>query len=119
MILPFSSIASTLSGATINNVEVFIQRQNTSHGTVTGTVRIWTHSSDQLLNSWTGTGIIQRGSSSINRGEGKWISVSNAVGNGLRDSTIRGLALYTSSLSAAEYIRTNPSSTRIRITYTK
>lgn len=115
-----SSIRNTLQGASIGKVEVFVRRVNSAHG-VSGsaTVRVHTHSQATPINSWTGTGLTQRGTLSLGRGAGDWVDVGTAVGNGIRDGSINGLGIYTNSNNIGEYARLVRGDTRIRITYTK
>jgi hypothetical protein len=118
-----SSIRSTLSGATINKVEVFVARANTQHGNwgsgFQSPVRLHSHAETTAINIWTGTGLTSIGSISLAIGSGGWVDVGATVGNGIRNGTINGIAVYTTNNSINEYVRLLRSETRIRITFTK
>ena len=120
IILPYSSIASDLAGATIQSVRLRLKRLNTSHGTSgKGTVVVHSHNISSIPSSWTGSGLTQRATAGFERGEEKWVTLPNAVGNGLRDGTIKGLALATDSTGLGYYVRMDASRTLLEITYEK
>jgi hypothetical protein len=120
IIFPYSTIAADLAGATILSVKLRLMRMNTSHGTSgEGIAVINSHNISSIPSSWTGTGLTQQATAGLYRGEEKWIDLPIAVGNGLRDGTIKGLALSTTNTNIAYYVRFDASRTLLEITYEK
>lgn len=120
IMLPYSDIASDLAGATIQSVKLRLKRLNTAHGTSgDATAVINTHNLSNLPSSWTGSGLTQRATIGLARGEEAWVTLPNAVGEGLRDGTIKGIALSTTSTNIAYYVRFDISRTLLEITYEK
>lgn len=120
IIFPYSTIAADLAGATIRSVKLRLMRMNTAHGTSgVGTAVINSHNISSIPSRWTGTGLTQQATAGLYRGEEKWINLPIAVGNGLRDGTIKGLALSTTNTNIAYYVRFDARRTLLEITYEK
>ena len=121
-----SAIQSDLAGATIDKVEIYLHRESGSHGSSgAGNVFIKTHNYSSKPSTWNGsdTGAADSGTPTLKRGAGAWFTLLNSVGTGLRDGTVRGIALDAdNSTSITNYIRFNRTGSyppKLRITYTK
>lgn len=122
MFFPLSTIKSDLSGATISKVELYLQRRNTSHGNASSSLYAKYGTYSSAPTTWTGTdsGNADSGTPTFTRGQAKWITLNNAIGNGLRDGTVKCLALDAdTNYSLSAYGRYVRSSTKLRITYKK
>lgn len=122
MLFPAGTIASDLSGAQIVSVQLYLKRISTSHGNESCTACIKTHGYSSLPSRWEGadTGSAGASGTTFARGQGKWVTLSNSVGEGFKNATVKGLCLdadanYTMSC----YGRFQKSGTVLRITYTK
>lgn len=121
-----SAISTDLQGATIEKVELYLYRENSSHG-VSGAANVYlkTHNFSTVPSSWTGadTGAADSGTPTLKRGAGAWFTLLNSVGEGLRDGTVKGIALdadSSTSISAyIRYLRTGSNAPKLRITYTR
>jgi hypothetical protein len=120
-----ANIRSTLSGATVNKVEIYLKNlhwyQNDG-----GTVYIGTHNQTTLSGNHSSSQILNDriSSSGFSVGQGKWFTVSNTIGTNLRDNTAKGIAIGqapSNSQSYYGYFAGNGQSgePQIRITYTK
>ena len=120
------AIAADLQGATIKKVELYLYRENSSHGTSSAAnIYIKTHDYSTKPSKWTGadTGAADSGTPTLKRGAGAWFTLLNSVGEGLRDGTVKGIALdadSSTSISAyIRFIRTGSYAPKLRITYMK
>ena len=114
MLFPYSTIASALSGATISKVEVYLQNAHT-YASSGATVLIGSHNYASAPAS--SPVVAARTSQHFSRGQGRWVTLPKAVGDGFKGGTIKGLAVYGSS--TANYATWTPSASKIRITYKK
>lgn len=121
-----SAIAADLQGATIKKVELYLYRENSSHGTSgAASIYIKTHDYSTKPSKWTGTdtGAADSGTPQLKRGAGAWFELLNSVGEGLKNGTVKGIALdadSSTSISAyIRFIRTGSNAPKLRITYTK
>lgn len=122
IIFPYAKIASDLAGAEIEKVELYLKRLNTEHGTKSCSVYIKKHNYSSVPTRWDGTdtGAADSGTPTMLRGEEKWLTLLNSVGEGLRDGTVKGLCLDTdSNYAIAAYGRFERASAKLRITYSK
>lgn len=122
MFFPLSTIKSDLSGATISKVELYLQRRNTSHGNASSSLYTKYGTYSSAPTTWTGTdsGNADSGTPTFTRGQAKWITLNAAIGNGLRDGTIKCLALDAdTNYNLSAYGRYVRSGTKLRITYKK
>lgn len=122
MFFPLSTIKNDLAGATISKVELYLQRRNTAHGNATSSLHAKYGAYTSAPTTWTGTdsGNADSGTPTFTRGQAKWISLNVAIGNGLRDGTIKCLALDAdTNYNMAAYGRYIRSVTKLRITYSK
>lgn len=122
MFFPLATIKSDLAGATISKVELYLSRRNDNHGTATSNLHVKSGTYSSAPTTWTGSdsGAADSGTPTFTRGQGKWITLNVAVGNGLRDGTIKCLALDAdTNYNMAAYGRYIRSSTKLRITYKK
>lgn len=122
MFFPLSTIKSDLAGATISKVELYLSRRNDSHGSATSNLHVKYGTYSSAPTTWTGadSGAADSGTPTFTRGQAKWITLNNAIGNGLRDGTVKCLALDAdTNYSLSAYGRYVRSSTKLRITYKK
>lgn len=122
--LPYATIQSDLSGATINKVEVYLNN-NHWYQNAGGTAVIGTHT----YSSEPSTASLANVNEDINRssftyGQAKWVTVSNSIGTALKNNTAKGIALGpgpSTSTAYYGYFAGNGQSgePRVRITYTK
>ena len=114
MFFPYTTIQSALSGATTTKVEIYLQNAHT-YASSGSTVLIGSHNYASAPSS--SPSVAARASQPFSRGQGRWVTLPNAVGDGFKGGTIKGLAVYGSS--TANYATWTPSATKIRITYKK
>lgn len=122
--LPYATIQSDLSGATINKVEVYLNN-NHWYSNSGGTAVIGTHT----YSTEPSTASLANVDEDINRssftyGQAKWVTVSNAIGTALKNNTAKGIALGpgpSTSTAYYGYFAGNGQSgePQVRITYTK
>lgn len=122
LFFPISQIMEDLQGAQIVSCELYLKRLSTSHGTASAYCRVKTHAYTSEPATWTGsdTGHADSGTPSFTRGQGKYITLLSSVAEGMRDGTVKGLALDAdSNYQLASYARFARSGTKLRITFTK
>lgn len=121
LLFDYAAIQAALTGATIEKVELYLKRLNTTHGTATAYACAKIHNYAAKQTTWKGTdlGDADSGSPSFTRGQSKWITLLNSVGDGLRDGTVKGLCLDAdTNYALSRYIKYDDD-IRLRITYTK
>lgn len=124
ILFPYSTIASDLSGATINKVEVYLNN-NHWYNNSGGTAVIGYHNSATTPSSFTypsSTDNITQ--SSFTYGQAKWVTVDNSIGNAFKNGTAKGILLGkgpSTSKTYYGYFAGNGQSgePQLRITYTK
>lgn len=130
ILFPYSTIASDLSGATINKVEVYLNN-NHWYNNSGGTAIIGYHNSATTPSSFTypsSTDNITR--SSFTYGQAKWVTVDNSIGTAFKNGTAKGILLGKGQTSGGTlstdklyygYFAGNGQSgePQLRITYTK
>lgn len=114
MFFPHATIRSALSGATISKVEVYLQNAHT-YAYSGSTILIGSHNYASAPASRPA--VAARTSQHFSRGQGRWVTLPNAVGDGFKGGTIKGLAVYGGS--TANYATWVPSAPKLRITYKK
>ena len=114
MFFPYSTIRSALSGATTTKVEIYLQNAHT-YAYSGSTILIGSHNYASAPAS--SPAVAARASQHFARGQGRWVTLPNAVGDGFKGGTIKGLAVYGSS--TANYATWTPSAPKLRITYKK
>lgn len=122
LFFPISSIKSDLSGASISKVELYLHRRNTSHGNASSNLYVKSCTYSSAPSKWNGydSGAADSGTPVFTRGEAKWITLLNSVGNGMRDGSINCLCLDTDgNYNMSAYGRYVRSGTALRITYKK
>lgn len=122
MFFPLSTIKSDLSGATISKVEMYLHRRNTSHGNASSNLHVKYGTYSSAPTAWDGSdsGAADSSTPAFTRGQAKWVTLNNAIGEGLRDGTVKCLALDAdTNYNLAAYGRYVRSETKLRITYTK
>ena len=118
IIFNYTDIASILQNSNIQQVRVRLQRLSTVHGSSgEATVVINSHNIDSVPSTWNGSGLTQQAVEGFTRGQEKWVVLPNAVGEGLRDGTIKGLAISTTNTSISYYARMDTGRTLLEITY--
>lgn len=119
LLFDYSAIKTALAGASIEKVELYLKRLNTSHGTATAYACVKMHNYSGKQATWKGAdlGDADSGSPTFTRGQGKWITLLNTVGEKLRDGTIKGLCLDAdTNYTLSRYIKYDDD-IRLRITY--
>lgn len=130
ILFPYSTIASDLSGATINKVEVYLNNNHWYYNSG-GTAIIGYHNSATTPSSFTypsSTDNITR--SSFTYGQAKWVTVDNSIGTAFKNGTAKGILLGKGQTSGGTlstdklyygYFAGNGQSgePQLRITYTK
>lgn len=130
ILFPYSTIATDLSGATINKVEVYLNN-NHWYNNSGGTAVIGYHNSATTPSSFTypsSTDNITQ--SSFTYGQAKWVTVDNSIGTAFKNGTAKGILLgkgqtaggtLSTSKTYYGYFAGNGQSgePQIRITYTK
>lgn len=111
------NIRAMLAGATINSVRLYLSRNGSAGNSASTNTYLWGHGYDSLGGGYdlsTNFGYIGGWA----WGEAKWVTLPNSVGEALKNGSIHGLALYTSSTSGSyyEYFTGSP---QLSITYTK
>lgn len=120
-ILIIPDLRTTLSGATIKSVRIYLTRKSDSHGETTGTVCIKTRSLTTHPTTYTAgtTANAYAQNVTLTRGQSKWITLYNSVGTGLRDGTVRSLVLDAgTNYALSRYIKYG-STIKLEIVYTK
>lgn len=93
ILFPYSTIATDLSGATINKVEVYLNNNHWYYNSG-GTAIIGYHNSATTPSSFTypsSTDNITR--SSFTYGQAKWVTVDNSIGTAFKNGTAKGILL--------------------------
>ncbi len=124
ILFPYSTIASDLSGATINKVEVYLNN-NHWYNNSGGTAVIGYHNSATTPSSFTypsSTDDITQ--ASFTYGQAKWVTVNNSIGTAFKNGTAKGILLGkgpSTSKTYYGYFAGNGQSgePQLRITYTK
>lgn len=130
ILFPYSTIASDLSGATINKVEVYLNN-NHWYNNSGGTAVIGYHNSATTPSSFTypsSTDNVTQ--SSFTYGQAKWVTVDNSIGTAFKNGTAKGILLgkgqtaggtLSTSKTYYGYFAGNGQSgePQLRITYTK
>jgi hypothetical protein len=130
ILFPYSTIATDLSGATINKVEVYLNN-NHWYNNSGGTAVIGYHNSATTPSSFTypsSTDNVTQ--SSFTYGQAKWVTVDNSIGTAFKNGTAKGILLgkgqtaggtLSTSKTYYGYFAGNGQSgePQLRITYTK
>lgn len=93
ILFPYSTIASDLTGATINKVEVYLNNNHWYYNSG-GTAIIGYHNSATTPSSFTypsSTDNITR--SSFTYGQAKWVTVDNSIGTAFKNGTAKGILM--------------------------
>lgn len=123
MFFPISQIMEDLAGAQIVSVELYLKRLDVTHGGTSCNTVIKLHGYSSPPARWDDgpdLGSADSGTPTFTRGQGKWVTLLNSVGEGLRDGIIKGVCLDAdANYDISRYGRFSRSSARLRITYTK
>lgn len=123
MFFPLSQIKADLEGAEIVSVELYLKRLNTTHGEGNCYTCIKLHGYSTPPTRWDDgpdLGAADSGTPVFTRGQGKWVTLLDSVGEGLRDGTVKGICLDAdSNYALSRYGRFDRASAKLRITYTK
>lgn len=124
-----AQIRSDLSGATIDKIEIRFKNEHTwfNDGWTVSQARIGTHNhASEPTGSSSTSGSFGRSLHSWGKGQTKYVTLPNAIGEELRDNTTKGLTLgRTSGGTQGEYgwmtgaDGSSSTKPRLRITYTK
>lgn len=119
MYFPYSTIQSALAGATINSVELYLLNVHTWYNSG-GTAAIAMHNYASANSTFGTTTAVKN--EPFAKGEGKWVSLSGAVGTGFKNGTVKGLSLnpgITYDLNYYGYYGWAYGTPTLKITYTK
>ncbi len=121
---PYSSIASDLSGATIDKVEVYLDNIHWYNNSG-GTAIIGTHTYATVTGDANYANVDPNiSSSSFTYGQAKWVTVSNSIGTAFKNGTAKGIALGKGPSTSHTYYGYfsgfgQSGAPKLRITYTK
>ena len=110
----YSNMRSVLKGKTIIKTRVYFYRINKGGYVAGQKIKLWTHNYSNVPSGRPELSFVQGPFSSFARGEGKWITVSNAVAERIRDGKATGIALYREDEGGYLYMSSN---VKIEITY--
>ena len=106
-------IKSILSSSTVNSMQIYIERADTTHGLSTAaTVCLYACDS-----TGTNSDVAINTSSTLTRGQGKWITLSNTVKNGFISGKYDHFKVYKASSSSSYYI-VYETNAKLKINYT-
>ena len=112
-------IQSALAGATINSVELYLLNVHTWYNSG-GTAAIAMHNYASANSTFGTTTAVKN--EPFAKGEGKWVSLSGAVGTGFQNGTVKGISLnpgITYNLDYYGYYGWAYGTPTLKITYTK
>lgn len=112
-----SSITSTLSGATVKKVEVYVYAAHWYYSGG-GTLVIGTHNHASEPSSYS-SGEVDIKRQKLAKPEGRWITLPSSTHAGFKGGSRKGIQTYINSSSLSYYGYLTGSKTRLRITYTK
>lgn len=100
-----SDIQSTLSGQIIDKVEVYLRRISENHGySAAVPAHVWNHNVTDGGSVSTSSFINKNASAaSFTKGEGKWFTVSNSIGEALKNGSSKGIVLWTTDTAYSQY----------------
>lgn len=106
-------VKSILNTGTVNKMELYLERANSNNG-VNGDTPISVYACDS---TGTNSDTLVDNTTTLSRGQGKWITLSDAIVNGFKTGKYNHFKVYKASTSLSWYIvyNTNP---KLRITYT-
>lgn len=122
--LPYATIQSDLSGATITKTEIYLNN-NHFYSNSGGTGYVGTHTYSSAPSTASLSNVTERiSSTSFTYGQAKWFTVSNTIGNNLKTNAAKGIAIGpgpSNSQSYYGYFAGDGESgePQIRITYQK
>ncbi len=122
-LIGFGSMSSDLSGATINKVELYLRNEHWYYyagGTVS--LGYHNHAVRPTRFSHSVSGVTKQKYTS--RGQAKWITLPNALGNGLRDKRYRGVSIFQNTTNMNYYgvfygAKDGSNRPKLKVTYTK
>lgn len=120
----YSTIASNLSGATINKVEVYLNNLHWYNNSG-GTAIIGTHTYASVTGDVNYSNVDPNiSSASFTYGQAKWVTVSNSIGTAFKNGTAKGIALGKGPSTSHTYYGYfagdgQTGEPKLRITYTK
>lgn len=99
-----ASIRAALSGKTITKIRVELQRNSNSGYYSSRPVYFWTHNNTGASGGQPALANSAGNLANFNIGEKKWVNLPISFGNALRDNTAKGIAIYASNASQANYV---------------
>lgn len=106
-------IKAIMNNSTVSKMEVYVERANTAHGSASAaTVCLYACDSTGRYSD-----VAVDTSSTLSRGGGRWITVSDTVKNGFASGRYDHFKVYKPSTSTSYYIIYNTNA-KIRLTYT-
>lgn len=111
------AIQADLAGAEIDDVRLYLDNLHSYYSTGM-TVVICSHDKTTEPTSWSYKDY-NIDSLTINKGQNLWYDLPNSFAEGLRDGTLKGIALYPSSNSTIYYGYFDAAKTKLNITFRK
>jgi hypothetical protein len=121
IVFPTSTIASDLSGATINSVSLYLNNNHAWAGSGMTACIGWDNKTSfgSTAGDPSGTGI-DISESHFNQGQAKWIGVPNSIGTNYGNGNAKCLVLFRNSNNLAYYgFFSGGTSPQLKISYTK
>jgi hypothetical protein len=118
----FGDIRSTLAGAKIDDVKLYLRSEHWwYYSGGTAVIGYHNHSSEPSTFSHSKYGA--KSQKFDYRGHAQWIDMPNALGEGIRDGSYKGFSIYANSTSKSYYGEFNGAGSsyrpKLKITYTK
>jgi phage minor structural protein len=110
-----ANMRTTLTGATIKSVRLYATRNSSGGSSSSLQVSIRTHNYDTQPSGEPAVGSIYN-YAGFKWGEGKWVTVSNTIGDMLRDNTAKGISIH--EVDGSPYM-IFAASAKLEITYEK
>lgn len=113
----FPSVTSTLSGATVKKVEVYLYAAHAYYNSGFTAV-LGTHGLTSKPSSYA-SGDIDVKRQAFKKPEGRWVTLPSSVHAGFKSGSLRGIQAYINTTSLSYYGYFTGSKSKLRITYVK
>lgn len=118
-----SAIQTELSGATISKVQLYLKNEHWYY-VAGGTVYIGYHNHSSKPTTFSHSAYGKKTEKYTARGQGKWITLPNALAEGIRDGKYKGISVFANSGSGSYYgifsgANDGSNAPKLKITYKK
>lgn len=118
-----ASMRAELAGATINKVELFLHNEHWYYVSG-GTAIIGYHNHDLEPATYSSSVESQKSQKFTSRGQSLWVTMPNALGEGIRDNRYKGVTVFANSQNMEYYgifsgAYDGANAPKLKITYTK